>query len=211
MSDLVPRAIDAYVEDLVAPRDAALAAVEAQGRRDDWPIVGPAEGTLLHVLTRLVNAKRALELGTAIGYSTTWIARALQPGGELVTVEWNPDTAKLAAANLQRTGVAPRVRILVGDAVNILVDVEGPFDLVFNDIDKEAYPKVLPRIADLVRVGGLLVTDNVLWSGRVANRRTKDAATRAIRAYNDRLAADPRFVSVIVPLRDGVSVALKVR
>jgi predicted O-methyltransferase YrrM len=99
----------------------------------------------------------------------------------------------------------------VGDAVNILVDVEGPFDLVFNDIDKEAYPKVLPRIADLVRVGGLLVTDNVLWSGRVANRRTKDAATRAIRAYNDRLAADPRFVSVIVPLRDGVSVALKVR
>ena len=210
MADIVPGKIEAYVEAHLAARDPALAAVEGQGEREGWPIVGPAEGTLLHVLTRLVKAKRALELGTAIGYSTTWIARGLEPGGELVTVEWNPDTAKTAAENLRKTGVADRVRILVGDARDILDDLDGPFDLVFNDIDKESYPIVLPRVADLVRVGGLLVTDNVLWSGEVVKARA-DAETRAIRAYNDALAADSRFASVILPLRDGVSVALKAR
>lgn len=210
MGDIVADGIEAYVNAHLAPRDAALAAVEAQGVRDRWPIVGPAEGTLLHLLARLVKAKRALELGTAIGYSATWIARGLEPGGELVTVEWNPDTAKLAAENLTRTGVADRVRILVGDARDIVKDLEGPFDLVFNDIDKEGYPVVLPRIAERLRVGGLLATDNVLWGGKVVRRRA-DRATKAIQAYNDALAADPRFASVILPLRDGVSVALKVR
>jgi len=210
MGDIVPDPIEAYVETHLAARDPALAAVEAQGLRDDWPIVGPAEGTLLHLLTRLVRAKRALELGTAIGYSTTWIARGLEAGGELVSVEWNPDTATLAAENLKRTGVADRVRILVGDARAIVEDLDGPFDLVFNDIDKEGYPAVLPAIAERLRVGGLLVTDNVLWSGQVVKPRG-DKATKAIRAYNDALAADPRFQSVILPLRDGVSVALKVR
>ncbi len=210
MGDIVPDAIEAYVERHLAARDPALAAVEAQGARDRWPIVGPSEGTLLHVLTRLVKARRALELGTAIGYSTTWIARGLEPGGELVTVESNPDTAKLAAENLARTGVADRVRILVGDAREVVQDLEGPFDLAFNDIDKEAYPAVLPFLAGRLRVGGLLVTDNVLWSGEVVKRRA-DGATKAIQAYNNALAADPRFASVILPLRDGVSVALKVR
>jgi len=211
VGDITPDAIEAYVDSHLAARDAALAAVEAQGARENWPIVGPAEGTLLHILARLVNAKRALELGTAIGYSTTWIARGLAPSGELLTLERNPDTAKLADENLRRTGVADRVRILVGDAREILKDLEGPFDLIFNDIDKEAYPAVLARCAELLRVGGVLATDNVLWSGSVADRRARDASTAAIRTYNDRLAVDPRFLSVIVPLRDGVSVALKVR
>lgn len=209
MGDIVPDDIEAYVVAHVAARDDALAAVEAQGRRERWPIVGPAEGSLLHLLARMVGARRALELGTAIGYSGTWIARGLEPGGELVTVEADPDTARIAAENLGRTGVADRVRILVGDARDVLQDLEGPFDLVFVDIDKEGYPVVLPRCADLLRVGGVLVADNVLWSGGVA-RGGRDAATEAIRAYNDALAADPRFVSVILPMRDGVSVALKV-
>jgi len=210
MGDIVPDAIEAYVDARLAVRDPALAAVEAQGRRDGWPIVGPAEGTLLHLLTRLARATRALELGTAIGYSATWIARGLEPGGELLTVERDPVTAGMGAENLTRTGVVDRVRILVGDAREILEDLKGPFDLVFNDIDKEGYPAVLPMIAERLRVGGLLVTDNTLRHGAVA-KRGGDGATRAIRAYNDALAADPRFLSVILPLRDGVSVALKVR
>lgn len=205
----MPDDIEAYVVAHVAARDDALAAVEAQGRRERWPIVGPSEGTLLHLLARMVRAKRALELGTAIGYSGTWIARGLEPGGELMTVEANPETAKVAAENLKRTGVADRVRILVGDAREVVEDLEGPFDLVFVDIDKEGYPVVLPKCVKLLRVGGVLVTDNVLWSGEVA-RKARDAATKAIRAYNDALAADRRFVSVILPMRDGVSVALKV-
>jgi len=211
MGDITPDDIEAYVDAHLAPRDRALAAIEAQGTKERWPIVGPAEGTLLHLLARLVKARRALELGTAIGYSTTWIARGLEAGGELVTVEWNPDTAKLAAENLKRAGVADRVRILVGDARAILKDLDGPFDFVFNDIGKEAYPAVLPLLADRLRVGGVLATDNVLWSGEVVRARRGDAATEAIRAYNDALAADLRFASVIVPIRDGLSIALKVR
>jgi len=211
MGDITPDDIEAYVDAHLAPRDRALAAIEAQGTKERWPIVGPAEGTLLHLLARLVKARRALELGTAIGYSTTWIARGLEAGGELVTVEWNPDTAKLAAENLKRAGVADRVRILVGDARAILKDLDGPFDFVFNDIGKEAYPAVLPLLADRLRVGGVLATDNVLWSGKVVRARLGDAATKAIRTYNDALATDPRFASVIVPIRDGLSIAVKVR
>ncbi|HYS71026.1 MAG TPA: O-methyltransferase [Thermoplasmata archaeon] len=211
MSAITPDDLESYVDAHLAPRDPTLAAVEAQGVRERWPIVGPAEGTLLHLLTRLARSRRALELGTAIGYSTTWIARGLERGGELVTVEWNPDTAKVAAENLARTGVADRVRILVGDARVIVQDLAGPFDFVFNDIDKEGYPAILPFLVERLRVGGVLATDNVLWGGDVARKRRSDKATRAIRAYNDALAADPRFASVIVPIRDGLSVALKVR
>lgn len=210
MGDIVADDVEAYVETHVAARDRALAAVEAQGHRDRWPIVGPAEGTLLYLLARIAKARRVLELGTAIGYSTTWIARGLEPGGELVTVERDPDTAQLAAENLKKTGVADRVRILVGDALDVVPDLDGPFDFIFLDVNKEAYPPLLPLCVDLLRIGGLLVTDNVLWSGRVARARP-DATSRAIQKYNDALAADPRFTSVILPLRDGVSLALKVR
>ncbi len=209
MGDIVPDNIEAYVDAHLPPRDPPLAAVEEQGRRG-WPIIGPAEGTLLQLLAKLVKAKRALELGTAIGYSGTWIARGLEPGGELVTVEWNPDTAKIASANLKRTGVADRVRIVVGSALDVVPDLDGPFDLIFLDVDKESYPMLFPSLADRLRVGGVLVADNALWSGEVTKRRA-DNATKAIQTYNDRLAADSRFQSVILPLRDGVSVALKVR
>ena len=142
--------------------------MEAQGRKEGWPIVGPAEGSLLHILAKSIRAKKILELGTAIGYSGTWLARALPADGELVTVEWSPDTAAIARRNLERTGVAKRVRIEVGSAIEVVPRLDGPFDLVFNDIDKAHYLDVLPHCISKLRVGGLLVTDNVLWSGRVA-------------------------------------------
>jgi predicted O-methyltransferase YrrM len=210
MPGIVFEEIEAYIDGLANRGDAALQAVEAQGRTEDWPIVGPAEGSLLHILAKSIRARRILELGTAIGYSGTWLARALPPDGELVTVEWNPETAAIARRNFKRTGVAKRVRIEVGSALDIVPRLEAPFDLVFNDIDKAHYVDVLPHCVSKLRAGGLLVTDNVLWSGRVAKaRRTKETAV--IHEYNKRLAADPRFLAVILPLRDGVSIALKVK
>ena len=210
MPGIVFDEIEAYIDGHASRGDAALQAVEAQGRKEDWPIVGPAEGSLLHILARSIRAKRVLELGTAIGYSGTWLARALPPDGELVTVEWRPETAAIATKNFVKTGVADRVRIKVGSALDVVPHLAGEFDLVFNDIDKAHYIDVLPHCVAKLRTGGLLVTDNVLWSGRVAKgRRTKE--TEMIHEYNKRLAADPRFVAVIVPLRDGVSIALKVR
>jgi|SRR3990172_3026601 len=202
--------IDEYIDGLAARGDDALQAVERQGQAEGWPIVGAAEGSLLHILARGIQARRILELGTAIGYSGTWLARALPEEGELVTVEGDPETAETARKNFEKTGVASRVTILVGIAQDVLGDLKGPFDYIFNDIDKEGYPEVLEPCIERLRVGGLLVTDNVLRRGDVA-RPDRSRGTQAVRTYNERLARDPRMVAAIVPLRDGVSVALKVR
>ena len=208
-------AIDArladYIDALANRGDETLSRIEDGGLADEWPIVGAAEGSFLHILAKAIGARRILELGTAIGYSGTWWARALPAGGELVTVEADPGTAKIAEANLAKTGVKDRVTILVGPAQEVLEDVDGPFDLIFVDINKEGYPEVLDPCIRRLRVGGLLVTDNVLWHGAVADPkdRSKDAA--AIRAYNERLSKDPRMLASILPLRDGVSVAIKLR
>src|SRR2546426_8122633 len=211
----VPRAIvheeiDEYIDGLANRGDAALMAVEKQGMKEGWPIVGAAEGSLLHILARSIRAKRILELGTAIGYSGTWLARALAEGGELMTVEHDPKAAALAQKNFERTGVSSKVRILVGAADRIIRDLKGPFDFIFNDIDKAGYPEVLEPCIERLRIGGLLITDNVPWNGDVA-RKVQSAETTAIRTYNERLAKDPRMIATIVPLRDGVSIASKVR
>jgi caffeoyl-CoA O-methyltransferase len=209
MPGIVFDEIEAYVDGLANRGDAALQAVEKQGREEDWPIVGPAEGSLLHILARSIKARRVLELGTAIGYSGTWLARALPPDGELVTVEWNPETAEIARRNFVKTGVAKRAHVEVGSALEVVPRLKGPFDFIFNDIDKQHYVEVLPMCIAKLRAGGLLVTDNVLWSGSVAKRRRSREAD-VIHEYNQKLAADPRMLVVIVPLRDGVSVAIKV-
>lgn len=184
--------------------------VEKQGILENWPIVAAAEGSLLHVLARAIRSKRILELGTAIGYSGTWLARALVDGGELITVEAVAKTADIARRNFEKTGVSANVKVLVGTAPKILKDVKGPFDFIFNDINKADYPAVLEPCIERLRVGGLLATDNVLWSGEVA-RSDRSEETAAIRTYNERLAKDPRMIASIVPLRDGVSIALKIR
>src|SRR5256886_17655697 len=135
--------IEKYMDGLANRGDAALVTVEKQGLSEGWPIVGAAEGSLLHILARSLRAKRILELGTAIGYSGTWLARALVDSGELVTVEHDPETAALAQKNFQKTGGAPKVRVLVGGADRVLRDLKGPFDFIFNATDKAGYPALL--------------------------------------------------------------------
>lgn len=210
MAGIVHDEIDAYIDRLANRGDAALEAIEDRGRKEGWPIVRAAEGSLLHILAKAMGALRILELGTAIGYSGTWLARALPEGGQLITIEGDSETAKIARANFEKTGVASHVTILVGTAQEILEDLEGPFDLIFNDIDKAVYPDVLEPCVKRLRIGGLLVTDNVLWRGQVA-RKDRSEDTEAIRTYNERLAKDPRMIAIITPVRDGVSIALKVR
>ncbi len=200
-----------YIDALANRADEALRTIEDEGLADDWPIVGAAEGSFLHILAKAIGARRIVELGTAIGYSGTWWARALPHDGQLITVEADPETATLAEANLVRTGVKDRVTILVGPAEEVLEDLEGPFDLIFVDINKDGYPAVLEPCIRRLRVGGLLVTDNVLWHGAVADPKDRSDETAAIRTYNERLAKDPRMLASILPLRDGVSVALNLR
>jgi predicted O-methyltransferase YrrM len=166
-------------------------------------------GRLLEACARLVRARRVLELGSGFGYSALWLARGLEPDGSLLCVDGSAENAALAAETFRRAGIAEKVRFEVGDALALLDRTPGPFDLIFNDIDKEQYPAALPKILSRLRRGGLLLTDNLLWRGRVASEEPAAPSTLAIREYTRLLYASPDLLTVILPLRDGVGVSLR--
>jgi predicted O-methyltransferase YrrM len=208
---LVAPELDRYIRGLLPPRHPVVAEMEEQARERDIPIVGPAVGALLEILARSVGARRVFELGSAIGYSTAWFARAVGPKGRVFYTDGSEKNAAEARGYLRRLGLLNRVEVGVGEAVALLEAATGRFDVIFIDIDKEGYPAALEAAAPRVRPGGYLLADNVLWSGRVVEGSVRDRATRGIREFNRRLFARPDFSSVIVPLRDGVAIARKRR
>ena len=214
MGQIVPDPIERYLSSLNRMQDAILREIAEAGAREDLPLIDAEVGALLRVLATTAGAARVLEIGTAIGYSGIWLAGALPPDGLLISMELNPDRAKVALGNFGRAGLADRVQVVVGDAQQTLLSVRGPFDLIFQDGDKRQYVPLLERLVDLLRPGGLLVTDNVLWNGEVVpgfaaapHRDPNDA--RAIADYNVRLSAHPQLMTAIVPLRDGVAISVK--
>ncbi len=207
MSDIVPAALDRYILDLLPPREPVIAEMEAFAAEHDVPIVGPAVGTLLEILARSIGADRVFELGSAIGYSTAFFARAVGRGGQVTYTDGSAEKAEQARGYLERLGFLDRVTIRVGDAVSALDATTGYYDLIFIDVDKDGYPQALQAAAPRVRRGGYLVADNVLWSGKVVDAGVTDAATEGIRQFNRRLFALSEFRTVIVPLRDGVAIA----
>jgi len=214
MGQIVPDAIERYLAGLNRGGDPVLDDIARGNVTRGLPLVDAEVGALLRVLATSVNASRILEIGTAIGYSGIWLARALPAGGMLVTMEFNEERAKEARENFARAGVSDRVSVVVGDAQLKIAKVSGPFDLIFQDGDKKLYTPLLDRLVALLRPGGLLVTDNVLWDGEVipgfvAMPRQDPADTRAIVEYNQRVAAHPDLLTSIVPLRDGVSISVK--
>lgn len=209
MIDLLLPGLDRYIKDLLPPRDPVIAEMERQAAERNVPIVGPAVATLLATLAQSVGARRVFELGSAIGYSTAFFARAVGPEGKVFYTDGSAENASEARGHLSRLGLLERVEILTGDAVSHLEATPGLFDVIFVDIDKDGYPQALAAAAPRLRPGGLLLADNVLWSGKVIDASVRDAATEGIRAFNRALFARPDFVSVIVPLRDGVAIARK--
>lgn len=214
MSALTPPAVAAYLAGLGRLPHPVLDEIRAEGRTSGVPIVDPLTGALLHALARVSGATRVLEVGTAIGYSTVWMATALPPAGLLVTLERDPARATTARAYLRVAGVDDRVNVMIGDAARYLHKLAGPFDLIFQDGDKTDYEPLLDPLVALLRPGGMLVTDNVLWSGEVvpglvAEPRRNQADTTAIAAYNDRLAADPRLATTWLAVGDGVALSIK--
>lgn len=210
MTPLVSPELDRYVLDLLPPRDPVLAEMESVARERDVPIVGPAVGTLLEVLAESIGARRVCELGSAIGYSTAFFARAVGEGGRVIYTDGSEANAREARGYLDRMGLYDRVEFRIGDAVASLEATSGDFDVIFIDVDKDGYPKAFDAAADRVRPGGYLLADNVLWSGKVVDPSVRDAATEGIREFNRRLFARRDFRSVIVPLRDGVAIARRV-
>jgi predicted O-methyltransferase YrrM len=214
MGQIVPDAVERYLSTLNHAGDPLLEEIARIGASHQLPLVDAEVGALLRVLATAVGATRILEIGTAIGYSTIWLAGALPRDGMMLTFEQNPDRARLAREHLSRAGLAERVTVVVGNAERLLAKASGPFDLIFQDGDKALYTPLLDRLVSLVRPGGLLVTDNVLWDGEVVpgfvNPPRRDQTdTRAIAEYNERLNRHPQLVTTTIPLRDGVSISVR--
>jgi predicted O-methyltransferase YrrM len=208
MPNILEKPVERYLYGLLPPRDAVLAEMEARARREDIKIVGPAVGRLLALLVQLTGARRIFEMGSAIGYSTIWLARAAGPRAKIHYTDGDPVRARDARQYFRRAGVTARIHMQIGDAVALLRRAKGPFDIIFCDVDKHQYPAALRAALPRLKSGGLLIADNVLWSGRVAARASDDR-TRAIQRFNRLIYSSRRLFPVIVPLRDGVAVCRK--
>ena len=201
-------AVEKYLYGMLPRSDAVLAEIERRAAREDIPIIGPAVGRVMALLVQMTGARRIFEMGSAVGYSTIWLARAAGPHAEVFYTDGNPDNARDAKRYFRRAGVANRIHILVGNALKLLDQAPGKCDLIFNDVNKAEYPDVFRKAVPRLKRGGLLVTDNVLWSGRVA-RKAHDTDTRRIQEFNRLIYASRKLSSAILPLRDGVAVCRK--
>ena len=208
--------IEEYIKAQLSRRDeAVLLEMEALAKERDFPIVGRMVGVVLEILARAIGAERVLELGSGYGYSGYWFARALGPTGELHLTDGDPEFKRMAMDFLGRAGVAGPVQFHVGDAVTTLNATDGEFDIVYCDIDKDGYPEAWRAARNRIRPGGFFICDNTLWSGRVTGevdddmQRNRPHWTEAIKEMNDAAFADPEYLTTILPIRDGVLVALR--
>jgi caffeoyl-CoA O-methyltransferase len=201
--------VDEYLLDILPPRDPVLAEMEAYGIEHDFPFIGPLVGELLGLLARGIRARTCFELGSGYGFSALHIARALAPDGKVVCTDNDEENAKLAEQFFKKAGLLSKLDFRVGDALTILKDYAGPFDFMLMDIDKEDYPRALEEAWPKLSVGGLFIADNLLWKGRVWGDN-REPSTLAMRRYTEMLYSLPDARTTILPLRDGISVTLKV-
>lgn len=208
MNGFIDKDVEKYLYELLPERDEVLSEMEAQARARRIPIIGPAVARVLYQYAKLINARRVFEMGSAIGYSTIWLARAVGSGGKVYYTDGSSKNREEAQGYIERAGVADRIEMLTGDSMALLGSVDGEFDLIFNDVDKHQYPDAYRAAIHRVRRGGLFITDNVLWSGRVA-RNESDRDTQGVMEFNRLVYADEDLLTTILPLRDGVAVCWK--
>ncbi len=197
-----------YLHSLTPPRDPTLREMERIAAEKRFPIIGPLVGRLLFQLALLTRAKRIFELGSGYGYSAIWFARGLQPGGRIICTDGSGTNAALAARFFKQAQIEGLVDYRTGDALSLLAEEPGSFDIILNDVDKHEYPEVFRQAVPRLKKGGLLVTDNTLWQGRVVS--DDDAATTAgVRAFNRLAFHSEEVLTTIIPLRDGVALSIK--
>jgi caffeoyl-CoA O-methyltransferase len=201
--------VDDYLYSMLPRRDEVLAEMEVYASKHKIPIVGPAVARVLQQLALMINAKTVFELGSAIGYSTIWWAQAVGEKGRVIYTDGDPKNTDRARRYFDRAGISNRITLHTGDALEVLSEQKQQFDIIFNDVDKEDYPRVLRLVSPRLRKGGLFITDNVLWSGRVAEKAPKEPRTKAILEFNRLLYDSADFYTTILPIRDGLAVALK--
>ena len=221
--DVLHPSIDEYLLDIIPDRDGVLTEMEAYARERRFPIVGPLVGRVLHQLVLLTNPTRIFEMGSGFGYSAYWMAKALrQPEARIICTDGSQENADRAADYLGRGGIVDRIDYRVGNALELIDDTEGEFDIIYNDIDKDGYPEAFRKAIPRLRSGGLFITDNMLWLGRVVTYDTNadvqgldeeaewvHNTTVGVKELTRLLYSSPDVFTTIIPLRDGVSVAIK--
>jgi predicted O-methyltransferase YrrM len=209
--DIVDPNIDEYLAGTLAARDPILREMGAYGLERDFPIVGPQVGRLLYIITKSIHAMRILELGSGFGYSAMWFALALGDGGRVFMTEGSAENSARAREYFGRAGIADRASFGVGNALLLVNGIEGPFDIVFCDIDKHQYPEALPIARQKLRVGGFFICDNMLRGGKVLSTDlADDANTRGVLELTRQLMEAKDFYTTILPVRDGVSLSLRI-
>jgi caffeoyl-CoA O-methyltransferase len=209
MAELFDARITPYLDGLVPERPAELQAMEQHARDSGFPIIGPAAGQLCYLLTRISGARTVFEMGSGYGYSTAWFARGVKEngGGIVHHVVWDEDLSRRARHHLAALGFGDTVHYHVAEAVETLERMDASFDVIFNDIDKQAYPASLDVIRRKLRPGGLLIVDNLLWSGRIFDDADESPATTGVRELTRRISDDPAWTISVLPIRDGLLVA----
>jgi predicted O-methyltransferase YrrM len=202
--------VEAYLQRLFPTHDAVQAEMERQAAEREFPIVGPLVGRLLRQVALSIGARDIFEMGSGFGYSTLFFANAVGDGGRVVHTDTSHALSEEARVHLRRAGLAARVSFEVGDALHLITNYPGPFDIIFIDVEKRDYPAAFDLARVRVRPGGYIIADNALWRGRVADDPASfDDETRAVHQYNRAAAAAPDFLTSIVPLRDGVALHYK--
>jgi caffeoyl-CoA O-methyltransferase len=215
MDAIVNREIEAYLMSLrkgpnFGGRDSVSEEMEQLAKKRGVPIVGPEVGKLLFILARVSGARNVLELGSGFGYSAYWFAQGLKEEGHVRCTDYSSEFGNLAHEFFRKAGIEDKLIFEVGNALDILKTIDGSYDIIFCDIDKQDYPRALDMALPLLAHGGLFITDNVLWYGRVASVSGKDSLASAVDTFNKKLLERDDMETVILPLRDGVSVSVKV-
>jgi predicted O-methyltransferase YrrM len=200
-----------YLHSLIEARPEEMLSMETVAKETSFPIIGPVAGYFCYTIARMTGARRIFELGSGFGYSTAWFAKAVAEngGGEVFHVVWDEDLSQRARTHLDALGYGNLIRYRVGEAVGILREEPGPFDLIFNDIDKDGYPASLPVIEEKIKPGGVLIVDNMLLGGRILDSAEHSASVEGVRKFTAMISADPHWTNSLIPIRDGLMLALR--
>jgi caffeoyl-CoA O-methyltransferase len=203
--------IQDFLMELVPEREAEMQLMERYAEEHNFPIIGPAAGYTCYQIARMIRAKSVFEMGSGYGYSTAWFAKAVREngGGVVHHTVWDEKLSKMATGHLSRLGFDGLIEYHLAEAVETLQNMPGPFDLIFNDIDKQAYPASLPYIKQKLKPGGVLIVDNILWNGRVFDESDDSTSTGGVRELTKVITSDPDWIVSLLPVRDGIILAYK--
>jgi predicted O-methyltransferase YrrM len=200
--------INEYLRQVIPERHPVLKEMEVYAVDNGFPIIGPLVGRFLYQMTLVTKAKRILELGSGFGYSAFWFSLAARSKGRIIMTDGDRNNKRLAFRYFKEAGLQSQFDFRVGDALRTAKKVDGPFDIILNDIDKQDYPSTIDLAASRLKKGGLFITDNLIWDGKVTETK-QDKTTRAIVEFTRMLYGDSRFFTTIMPIRDGISISVR--